>query len=529
MLDACGSILLPQMLVRAESEVQDRVPKQSMGVSRCFFPLFVSAGLMLEANAADVLFYGWGKGKNFQQITAASTVNDAVDPWEATSFVWLSPGTGALTGGYFGTTANPMLYSMNDGGDHWQIGDSETSQAAIDAAVPNGTYRITMQTVHDGTKAANLALSGNNYPNIPTATNFTAMQSVNPAANFTVYWNAFTSGTTNDVIIASLVANQFASYDSITNSPLPGQSGTLNGKSRSWTIPSSLLSPNSTQYVRVVFYKVVSTNKTAYAGVTGFAVYATGTTIPLVTTAAPPPPPTIVASPTNQTVYVGNNVLMSVTATGSALNYQWRRSNTNLAGATLALYSIPNAQTNHSGNYTVVVTNLGGATTSSVAVLTVLLPPKPVISQQPTNLTVTVGSTAKFYLVATGVNLAYQWQRAGTNVPGATGSLLSLPNVQPADAGSYTVVVTNLGGSVTSSPALLTVVPLSSPQLNITVTGGSASLSWPLAAAAFQLQAGVAVEGSFTNHPGVPVTNGNSLSVTVPVSLKQEFFRLKSP
>jgi hypothetical protein len=134
---------------------------------------------------------------------------------------------------------------------------------------------------------------------------------------------------------------------------------------------------------------------------------------------------------------------------------------------------------------------------------------------------------AHFYVSATGWNLGFQWQRAGTNLPGATTSAFSLPNVQLSDGGSYTVTVTNVGGSVTSNPALLTVTPPASPRLNMSVLGGSASLSWPLAAAAFQLQSSSDLKLSFTNISAVLVTNASAVSATVPVTGNQRFFRLK--
>jgi hypothetical protein len=53
----------------------------------------------------------------------------------------------------------------------------------------------------------------------------------------------------------------------------------------------------------------------------------------------------------------------------------------------------------------------------------------------------------------------YQWYINGTNaLGGATNALLRLTNVQPAQAGSYTVVVTDPAGAVTSAPALLSVI-----------------------------------------------------------------------
>ncbi|HSY16849.1 MAG TPA: immunoglobulin domain-containing protein, partial [Candidatus Acidoferrales bacterium] len=83
----------------------------------------------------------------------------------------------------------------------------------------------------------------------------------------------------------------------------------------------------------------------------------------------------------------------------------------------------------------------------------------PVITSQPTNLTVLAGSTAGFSVTATGTApLSYQWSRNNTNLLGATNATLTIPNVQPAQSGSiYFVLVSNLIGSAVSSNAVLTV------------------------------------------------------------------------
>src|SRR5208283_1671902 len=108
-------------------------------------------------------------------------------------------------------------------------------------------------------------------------------------------------------------------------------------------------------------------------------------------------------------------------------------------------------------SYTVVVTNVAGVVTSAVAVLTVLVPP--VITAQPTNLSIVEGANAGFSVTASGtMPLSYQWQFNGAGVSGATGSSLTLSSVQPANGGSYTVVVTNVAGVVTSAVAVLTVL-----------------------------------------------------------------------
>jgi hypothetical protein len=82
----------------------------------------------------------------------------------------------------------------------------------------------------------------------------------------------------------------------------------------------------------------------------------------------------------------------------------------------------------------------------------------PVITVQPTNQTVYTGSNAVFSVTATNqLPLTYQWRFNGTGIPGATNTSLLLTNVQYAQAGNYSVIVTNTAGVVISSTAVLTV------------------------------------------------------------------------
>ncbi len=87
-----------------------------------------------------------------------------------------------------------------------------------------------------------------------------------------------------------------------------------------------------------------------------------------------------------------------------------------------------------------------------------LLNVPPFITTQPQSQTVNAGSNATFTVLATGTApLSYQWQFNATNIAGATATNYTRTNVQSADAGNYSVVVTNLAGSLTSSNAVLTV------------------------------------------------------------------------
>jgi hypothetical protein len=85
---------------------------------------------------------------------------------------------------------------------------------------------------------------------------------------------------------------------------------------------------------------------------------------------------------------------------------------------------------------------------------------RPVIVVQPTSTLVSPGASVTLNVGATGsAPLRYQWKRNGTDISGATSSSLILTNLQSATAGSYSVVVSNPGGSVTSQTASITIAP----------------------------------------------------------------------
>jgi len=196
--------------------------------------------------------------------------------------------------------------------------------------------------------------------------------------------------------------------------------------------------------------------------------------------------PTITNQPASLTVTAGQSASFSVTASGSAtLSYQWRKNGTAISGATSATYSIATT-TSSAGSYSVVVTNSAGSITSGSATLTVnAAAVAPTIISQPTSLTVTAGQSVSFSVTASGsATLTYQWRKNGTAISGATSATYSIAATTTANAGSFTILVTNSAGSVTSGAAVLTVNPvivapvITSQPASLTVTAGqSASFS----------------------------------------------------
>lgn len=163
---------------------------------------------------------------------------------------------------------------------------------------------------------------------------------------------------------------------------------------------------------------------------------------------------------------VGQSVTFSVTANGTApFTYQWFKNGSAISGAVAATYHIGTVTVADAGTYSAVVSNPAGSTTSDQAVLSVALQlVGPSITSQPAAQSVIAGQSASFTVGATGSGtLSYQWKKSGANISGATASIYTIATTTSSDAGSYSVVVSNGVGSVTSSAATLTVNPAPLP------------------------------------------------------------------
>jgi len=173
-------------------------------------------------------------------------------------------------------------------------------------------------------------------------------------------------------------------------------------------------------------------------------------------------PPQILTQPTAPTepLYEEGSFSLYVDAAGEPpLTFQWRKNGQPIEGATNRVFIIESARVEDSGQYDVVVTNLHGSTTSNPITITVKATEVPTITQQPQNVKVYAGGRAVFYVQATGATyLSYQWKFNGQEIEGATNATLVITDVQPEQAGDYTVVVTSSAGSTESQPATLTVI-----------------------------------------------------------------------
>jgi hypothetical protein len=258
-------------------------------------------------------------------------------------------------------------------------------------------------------------------------------------------------------------------------------------------------------------------------------------------TAALPEAPIITADPPPLTIVSnGTAASFTVSAIGTAtLTYQWEKNDAaltnggNVEGATTSELTLTTTSTNDDGSYTVIVANPYGSVTSSVAVLTIGVPPT--ITNLPTPLIATNGSPALLTVGASGTPpLFYQWQMDATNlsdggnIAGSSTAALSLLAAGANDAGSYDVIVTNAFGSVTSSVVTLNVVFLLQ-SVSVAANGSAVNFSWlSTPGVAYQVQATTNLAtGTWTNlGPAIIATNSVTIDLDTIGPDSQRFYRI---
>ena len=167
--------------------------------------------------------------------------------------------------------------------------------------------------------------------------------------------------------------------------------------------------------------------------------------------------PVISGLPATVTLNYGDTLSLSPSVTGTQpITYQWKISGVNVSGATGSSYNKSNATPVDNGIYALIANNAAGPAVSSNVIVTVSPAIAPTITQQPVALSIAQGGAASFSALASGTNpIAYQWYFNGQLVIGETSTAVTIPNAQPINAGSYRVVITNPGGSITSDAASL--------------------------------------------------------------------------
>jgi len=179
--------------------------------------------------------------------------------------------------------------------------------------------------------------------------------------------------------------------------------------------------------------------------------------------------PFITTQPVDQKVLNGGPAEFSVVASGdSPLSYQWFKNGADITGANSPVYSITSVATGDLGSYYASINNPAGSTVTSNALLNLFQ--SPVITSQPQGLDLMISGFGNLNVGAMGDQpLAFQWSKDNETIVGASGSSLQITDAKLSDSGSYFVAISNVAGSVQSTPAIVTIVE-SSPDPDPTYT-----------------------------------------------------------
>jgi len=175
---------------------------------------------------------------------------------------------------------------------------------------------------------------------------------------------------------------------------------------------------------------------------------------------------------TNQLANIGDTVVISATVTGVPTpGVYWQFNNVNVtdgaqpdgstnSGSATTTLTISNAQTNETGTFCLIATNIVGVSTNCMA-LTVssgcsVAPSISAVSDQ----TVVQGNNGTFNAAVSGCPAPFvQWLENGATITGATGTPLVLTNVQFAQDGFvYTIVASNSVGTASTNMTLHVII-----------------------------------------------------------------------
>lgn len=182
--------------------------------------------------------------------------------------------------------------------------------------------------------------------------------------------------------------------------------------------------------------------------------------------------PTFTVQPKDVTQCDGTAATLSATlSNASGLSFEWLKdgvvvnASARVTGVTTQTLSIASLQSSDAGLYQLRAFSPVCAATVSSSNASLIVRSKPFIATQPQSRTVAVGAAVEFSVATTGTGATYQWRKDGNVIVGQTQSTYTVSAVAKSDAGSYSVVVTNDCGSVTSTAAVLTVSDVAKPEI----------------------------------------------------------------
>jgi hypothetical protein len=201
---------------------------------------FTTGGQTVTPDVNQCIVY---KAQYYEQTNASTVTASTNVPFALGAFVDLTAPVTATNASLAGPGGGAVAMDF-EGDQFWKEAGFNT-KAELDAAFFTGAYTFTINTVHDGTRTLPLTMPGDAYPNAPRISNYAAAQAINSAGSFTVNWDAFSGGTTNDFVriyLEQLMPNG-GWFQEVYGTPDYGEPGALTGANTSCVIPANTLPP----------------------------------------------------------------------------------------------------------------------------------------------------------------------------------------------------------------------------------------------------------------------------------------------
>jgi len=379
-----------------------------------------------------------------------------------------------------GTWMSPYIFnSTNIGSGNQPAGGTGCFGIAVDFSGTNPVIYATTMDINGGNTGSNRLISITDTGVVPDPGAVLAV-TLATASNI----NEVFRGVDFTPDLQPLIVSQPAAIDVITNqnATMSVAANSIFPLSYQWQVNGSNVTTNANlsgatsstlNFINTTTnqdgnYTVIVSNK--YGAVTSQVANAFISLVPV--------PPSITNRVEYVTAYVGNNQTFSVSPQGTPpFAYQWYFGTTQLqngskySGSANSSLTISNLQLTDSGSYSLTISNQAGEISNLLAVLTVEYQPPAIPASEPASVGTLQGQNVTLSVpnVLGTAPLSYQWYQGSLTNPlannstysGVQTSTLTLTD-PPVGVANYFVVVTNLGGSATSSPASVTVLVPSS-------------------------------------------------------------------
>ena len=364
-----------------------------------------------------------------------------------------------------GTPTPTVIWQLStNGGGHWDdiAWATSTTLTFTTVAAHNGYLFRAKFTNSAGTATTTIAtLTVNAAPAAPVVTQNPSSLTVTAGQQAT--FTAAASGTPTPTVIWQVSTDGGASFNNIPSAT-------------STTYSFTTAAADDGKRFRAVFTNSAGTATTTVATLTVNAA------------------PVVTQNPSSLTVTAGQQATFTAAASGTPTpTVIWQVSTdggasfNNIPSATSATYSFTTAAADDGKRFRAVFTNSAGTATTTIATLTVTTGPSaPVVTQNPSNLTVTAGQQATFTAAASGTptpTVIWQVSTNGgatyNNISWATSTTLSFTTISSHNGYLFRAVFTNSVGTATTTAATLTVNPggpvapsITQNPSNLTVTAG---------------------------------------------------------